>query len=207
MIGQASTNLIINEETGGETYYDRTELHPTWPGGFSGVTIGCGYDCGYSTASQIEADWSDQLPAPMVSALQSVSGIHGSPAQSHAQELHGTVTVPWANALKVFLSRDVPKWVSIVVGMLPNTDKLTPDCLGVLVSIAFNRGASFNLQGDRYREMRAIKIDMATLNFKNIPAQIRSMKRLWPLGTTDHADLTARREHEAVLFEQSLATQ
>ena len=53
--------------------------------------------------------------------------------------------------------------------------------------------------------MRAIKAAMAAENFKDIPIQIRAMKRLWPLGTSGHADLTARREHEAVLFEKALA--
>ena len=52
--------------------------------------------------------------------------------------------------------------------------------------------------------MRAIKADMAAGHYSDIPAQIRAMKRLWPLGTPDHADLTARREHEAVLFETAL---
>jgi hypothetical protein len=47
---------------------------------------------------------------------------------------------------------------------------------------------------------------MMAKNYTAIPAEFRSMKRLWPLGTADHVDLTNRREHEAVLFEQGLAT-
>lgn len=204
-IGQESEALIVNEETGGEAYYLKTEQHPDYPGGASGVTVGCGYDCGYSTAAEIGADWGPVLPAAMVEALQSVAGIHGSPARSHAAELRGVVTVSWAAAQAVFVGRDVPKWTATVQRDLPNTDLLPPDCLGVLVSVAFNRGASFDLAGDRYREMRAIKADMASKNFAGIPAQIRSMKRLWPAGTADHADLVNRREHEAALFERALA--
>jgi hypothetical protein len=204
-IGQESITLIVDEETGGESYYNATERHPDWPGGASGVTIGCGYDCGYSTPEQISSDWGGVLSPAMVEALQSVAGIHGSPARSHAAGLRGIVNVPWEAALQVFLNKDVPKWTATVERALPNTDKLPPDCLGVIVSIAFNRGASFSLEGDRYTEMRNIKADMEALNFAGIPAQIRAMKRLWPLGTSGHADLTARREHEAVLFEKALA--
>lgn len=205
-IGQESEILIINEETGGEAYYLKTEQHPDYPGGASGVTVGEGYDCGYSTAAEIGADWGTVLPATMVQALQSVAGIHGTPARSHAAELCGVVTISWAAAMSVFTNRDVPKWTAIVQHALPNTDLLPPDCLGVIVSVAFNRGASFDLAGDRYKEMRAIKADMASKNFADISAQIRSMKRLWPLGTPDHTDLVNRREHEAALFAKALTT-
>ena len=196
--------LIVNEETGGQAYYEKTELHPDYPGGASGVTIGNGYDCGYSTAGDIATDWGPYLPADAVAALASIAGIHGSPAQSHAVALHW-ITVPWDAAQAVYHLRDIPKWVATCRRNLPNFDKLNGDCKGVEVSIAFNRGASFDLPGDRYREMRAIKAHMIAGQFDLIPAEIRSMKRLWPLGTPDHADLTARREHEAVLFEQGLA--
>ena len=204
-ISQDADTLIIDEETGGQAYYlSSGENHPDWPGGASGVTIGNGYDCGYSTAAQIAADWGDQLPANVVTALQSVAGIHGSPAQAEAHALHW-VDVPWAAAQIVFHNKDLPKWVHICENHLPNFDMLNGDCAGAIVSIAFNRGASFDLLGDRYTEMRAIKAAMIAQTFSTIPAQIRLMKRLWPLGTVNHVDLTNRREHEAVLFEQGLA--
>lgn len=65
-ISQAAFDLIVNEETGGQAYYNRTEIHPDWPGGASGVTIGIGYDCGYSDPSTIRADWGPLLPAAIV---------------------------------------------------------------------------------------------------------------------------------------------
>jgi len=206
-ISQAAFDLIVQEETGGETYYKRKEHSADWPGGASGVTIGCGYDCGYATYNELQRDWGDKLPRQMINALEGVIGIKGSAARSHAHELRGTIEVPWNTALDVFRNRDVPKWEAIVQHDLPNTDKLSGDSFGALVSLAFNRGDSFTRQRatfdvtDKYREMRLIRIAMVAHDFRAIPAMFRSMKRLWP----NSDDLRNRREHEAVLFEKGLA--
>lgn len=206
LISQASFDFIVQEETGGQAYYERTEIHPDWPGGASGVTVGCGYDCGYATAAQIAEDWGHVLAPEVVASLQSVAGVKGSPAASHARELHGLVSVPWSAALAVFSDIDVPRWTQNVLTFLgPNARDLSPDCLGAMVSLAFNRGCSFTLHADRYREMRAIKADVDVKNFADIPAQIRAMKRLWPLDTPEHIDLRNRRDHEAALFERGLS--
>lgn len=197
-ISQDADDLIINEETGGQAYYEKTEMHPDWPGGMSGVTIGNGYDCGYSDPATIAADWGPLLSAQAVSALQSVAGIHGSPAQSHAHELHW-ITVPWEAAMEVFHERDEPKWVGIVERDLPNCAQLNGDQLGALVSLAFNRGASFDSVGDRYAEMRNIKAHMENQAFSLIPGEFLAMRRLWPQG----GDLWNRRGHEAALFGRS----
>jgi len=200
-ISQAAATLIINEETGGQAYYNAAEIHPEWPGGASGVTIGNGYDCGYSTPQQIASDWGSYLSSQAVTALQSVAGIHGSPAQSHAHELHW-ITVPWDAAMAVFYNKDLPKWSGIVKQHLPNCDKLNGDCFGALVSLAFNRGASFDNVGDRYKEMRAIKAHMIALEFEKIPLEFLNMRRLWPQG----GDLWKRRGHEAALFQNGLTS-
>lgn len=201
-ISQDADNLIINEETGGQPYYEKTEMHPDWPGGMSGVTVGNGYDCGYSDPATIAADWGPVLPADEVAALQSVAGIHGSPAQSHARELHW-ITIPWDAAMAVYHNRDLPKWVGIVQSALPNCDQLNGDQLGALTSLAFNRGPSFDQPGDRYVEMRNIKAHMEAERFDLIPAEFLSMRRLWPQG----GDLWNRRGHESALFENGLHEQ
>lgn len=199
-MSQKAFDLIVNEETGGQTYYEKTEIHPTWPGGASGVTIGIGYDCGYETANDIRNDWGGYLSEAAVNELCSCAGIHGPPAHALVHEIRSSVTVGWAVALDVFRQRDIPKWETIVTNALPNTDRLTPDQFGALVSLSFNRGASFNLSGDRYREMRMIKALMGALAFGGIPGQIRSMKRLWP----NMKGLRDRRDHEASLFEDGI---
>jgi hypothetical protein len=199
---QAAVDLIVCEEVSSKAVYEKRYTHPEWPGGSSGVTIGIGYDLGYSTPTIIQGDWGNKLPVAMVAALESVVGIVGSPAASHAHELRNVVTVPWDAAMAVFMGRDMPKWEAIVAKALPNTNKLAPDSFGALVSLAYNRGASFSNAGDRYREMRAIKDHMAKEQFAEIPGEFRSMRRLWPNVT----GLRNRRDHEAALFEKGLAT-
>lgn len=197
---KAAIDLIVAEEVSSQATYQAKYQHPEWPGGASGVTIGIGYDCGYSTPDVIAADWGDKLPAAMVKCLEDVAGIHGSPAASYAHMLRGVVTVPWDAAMAVFIGRDMPKWEQIVAHALPNTDKLAPDSFGALVSLAYNRGASFSLAGDRYMEMRGIKLLMGAQQFDRIPDELRSMKRLWP----NVQGLRLRRDHEAALFEKGL---
>jgi GH24 family phage-related lysozyme (muramidase) len=200
---QAAIDLIVAEEVSSKAYYQANYQHPEWPGGMSGVTIGIGYDCGYSDSDTIRADWGDKLPSAMVQALIDVAGIHGTPAHSHAHELHGIVTVSWDAAMAVFLQRDMPKWEGTVARALPNTDLLTPDSFGALVSLAYNRGAGgFNSSNDRYREMRDIRDHMVRHEFSEIPDDFRAMKRLWP----NVRGLRDRRDHEAALFQKGLAT-
>ncbi len=197
---QAAIDLIAMEEVSSKQVYIAKYQHPEWPGGASGVTIGIGYDCGYATAGTIRADWGDKLPAAMVDALAHVAGIHGSPASSYAHSLRGVVTVPWESAMAVFSQHDMPKWEGIVSRALPNTALLSGDSFGALVSLTYNRGASFSNEGDRYREMRSIKAHMASKNFDAIPADFLSMRRLWP----NVSGLRHRREHEAALFTKGL---
>ena len=90
-------DFITEEETGGRAWYEAHETHPTWPGGFSGMTIGDGFDCGYASAARIRAVRGPHLPAAAVEALAAVAGIKGRPAESHARELHW-IAVPWEAA-------------------------------------------------------------------------------------------------------------
>lgn len=198
---QSAIDLIVMEEVSSEAAYQKLYQHPEYPGGASGVTIGIGYDCGYSTSETIQADWGDKLPPAMVHALQAVACIHGSPASSHAHELRGVVTVPFDAAMSVFKERDMPKWEAIVTKALPNTDKLSGDSFGALVSLAYNRGTSFQTPGDRYAEMRGIRLLMGAQKFSRIPDEFRDMKRLWP----NMVGLRNRRDHEADLFAKGLS--
>lgn len=197
---QDAINLIVQEEVTSEAVYTKSYTQPTWPGGMSGVTIGIGYDCGYSTSAQIDADWAPHVSVGMVEAMQEVAGITGSAAHSHAHELVGKVIIPWAAAMAVFMERDMPKWEGIVARSLPNTDKLHPDSFGALTSLAYNRGPTFSTPGARYAEMRSIHQHMVGSTFNLIPDDFRHMKHLWPnvLG------LRLRRDREAALFYKGL---
>jgi hypothetical protein len=199
-ISAAAFDLIVLFEVSGQTTYERKYRHPVWPGGASGVTIAVGYDVGYATNVQLHADWDGAIDSDMVAALKRALKVTGQAAHALASQLAG-VDVPWSAASAVHREKVLPRWVGIVERALLNTVAIGPDCLGALVSLTYNRGASFSKQGDRYAEMRAIKSDMQARDFASIPGRLRSMKRLWP----DVAGLQIPREKEAKLFERGLA--
>lgn len=201
-ISQAGFDLIVNEEVTGQSAYEAKYRRPTWPGGNSGPTIGIGYDLGMADAATIREDWTGKVPDAMVAAMCSVAGIHGEAARQATARIRPLVDIPWAAAVDVFSNRNLPKYDGMCRKVLPNYDLLSPDCRGVLTSLAFNRGASFNTAGDRYEEMRAIRAHMVAKEFAKIPAEIRAMKRLW-VGQ-NLPGLLSRRDHEAALFERGL---
>jgi hypothetical protein len=204
LIGQEPFDLIVAEEVTSEALYNKIYQRTEWPGWESGVTIGIGYDCGYTTAERLRRDWQERLPDQTISALLQACGVKGTAAQSLSRRLSGRVVVPWDAALGEFADIEIPRWVGSVRRALPNYDKLPVICRGVLISLAYNRGLSFSNPGDRYREMVAIRQHMHTGEFQKIPAELRSMIRLWTNNST--RGLRLRREHEAALFEHGLAT-
>jgi uncharacterized protein (TIGR02594 family) len=201
-ISDEAISLIVEAEVSGPKTYEKVYRRPTWPKGASGVTIGIGYDVGYVTGLQLAEDWGPVMSASMIAQLQTACGVKGAAAGPLAKKLaENGVDVPFDDAMKVFLKRDIPRWVGIVERALRNTNALSKDCLGALVSLAYNRGASFSKAGDRYTEMRNIKTFMDQSQFDRIPDEFRKMKRLWP----DMRGLQTRREAEAQLFERGLA--
>jgi len=137
----------------------------------------------------------------MITALQQAIGVKGSAAEPLAHQLAQLVDVPWEAAIAVHKKAVIPRWVAVVQNALPNTTLLSAHCLGALVSLTFNRGASFSKAGARYAEMRDIKLHMQNKQFGLIPDDFRHMIRLWP----NSAGLRDRREQEAQLFEKGLA--
>jgi hypothetical protein len=202
-ISKAAFDLIVSEEVSSQATYTARYQRPEWPGGASGITIGIGYDCGYATADKIRSDWTARIPPEMVEALVRVAGVSGEAAHSRLAGIRPLVSVPWAAAIDVFANVDLPKWTATVRKALPNCDKLSPDCFGALVSLAYNRGPSFSNAGDRYAEMRSIKAHMAAQQFDKIPADFRSMKRLW--ASTSLRGVALRRDHEADMFQRGLS--
>ncbi len=201
-ISKSAIDLIVAEEVSSKAYYEKHYQRPEWPGVASGVTVGIGYDLGYATPAKIAADFGNKVSPAMLAAMQSCAGITGGAAQSKMRAVRSSILIPWNVAMDVFINRDVPQWIALVNRSVPNCNLLNSTCLGVLVSLAYNRGAGgFNSTTDRNREMRAIKSHMANKRFDKIPAEFRSMVRIWP-GVKG---LQGRRVREAVLFEKGLA--
>jgi len=199
-ISLAAIEEIIFEEDSSEWYYEKVYQRPEWPGGASGVTVALGYDLGYASKDKITTDFKDKVSDDILSAMISVAGVTGVNAHNAMLRVRNKILIPWSIALEVFLDNDMPTWIATVRKVLENTNLLSPDSLGALVSLVYNRGASFHMVGDRYREMRAISADMSAKNFKDIPNQFRAMSRLWPQGSGVHK----RRFREAALFEKGL---
>ncbi|HZO47280.1 MAG TPA: hypothetical protein VFB68_15400 [Xanthobacteraceae bacterium] len=201
-ISQAAYNLILEFEISSQQVYEKRYRRPIWPGVQSGVTIGIGYDVGYASVPQLENDWRGLISDGMISELKRAIDVRGPTAKSLAGQLKDKVDIPWDAAIKVHSATVIPRWVAAVEKALKNTDKLSPDCLGALVSLTYNRGAGgYSIDKPRFAEMRAIRQAMANGSFGGIAAQIRAMKRIWPTVP----GLLRRREREAKLFEQGLS--
>jgi hypothetical protein len=197
---KAAFDLIVAEEVSSRETYTKKYRRPEWPGEQSGATIGIGYDLGQADKATIRKDWGGIVPEGTLTAMLSASGKTGPAGKSATAQIRSSVDIPWDVALGVHEDSVVPRWEAKLEKALPNTDLLSPDCFGALLSLIFNRGPSFNNQGDRYKEMRAIKAHMKAKDFQQIPAEIRGMKRIWPKS----AGLRKRRDKEADLFEKGL---
>ncbi len=196
-----AVSFIGREEVGSRQLYDLTCSRPIWPGGASGVTIGVGYDLGYQSA--FDADWSDVLTPAQMAPLRSWLGKKGEAAKAGPAALPGIV-IPWQAAWTVFIRRSIPAHVGQTRNAFQRSSELPPLCLGVLVSLVYNRGTSMIDSRDfpeNRREMRDIRDAVAAGRFHEVPMALRAMKRLWP----DLKGLRDRREREALLFELGLA--
>ncbi len=175
-----------------------------WPGGASGITIGIGYDLGYVTVDQFEADWGDVLSPAVRERLKPAVGLRALKAKNQAAGL-ADIKLKLDDAKKVFAARTIPQYQLKTKQAFPGLEKLPGDAQGALVSLVYNRGASVvDKPGeDRRKEMRAIRDAVAKRDLKEIAVQLRSMKRLWVGKNLD--GLLKRRDAEAALVESCLA--
>ncbi len=198
---EKAIQMIVAFEVTSKAIYISKYQSTIWPGGKSGVTIGIGYDLGHTTIAKLQRDWHAHLPADMIAVLEQAVGVTGAAAKELAGHLAPAVLVPWDAANAVFRELDVPHYSAMVRKALANTNLLSGDSFGALLSLTFNRGPSFSVAGDRYKEMNTIRTLMAAKKFSDIPAQFVSMQRIWPTVP----GLQARRVKESKLFASGLA--
>jgi len=190
-----SLDALVRFEIGSRAQYEKLYAQPTWPGGESGVTIGIGYDLGYASKAQIEADWGPHLEQPDRAALAAVQGMKGVAARQLASGIRH-IRIPLVAAEAVFYASTLPRFARLTRETFPGVEKLPPDAQGALLSLVFNRGGS--LAGDRRSEMRAIRDALSgrRVALSKIATQVDAMQRLWP----DVRGLRDRRHEEAELI-------
>lgn len=191
--------FIAREEVGGRSFYEAHTALPHWPGEFSGITIGVGYDLRFS-ADIFEADWADKLSDEALAALRPHLGRTGSQAGADALS---RFRIPWTTAWQVFVGRSLPLQVDHTAGVYTTLDQLPGLCRSVLVSLVFNRGPGLQDKpgSDRRREMRTIRDLLGEGQLDEVADEILSMRRLWP----NSRGLRERREREAVLWREGMA--
>jgi V8-like Glu-specific endopeptidase len=204
-IGERGVRFIIGHEVSSPQEYRLRYKNPILPGGQSGITIGIGYDLGHHTLAELNQHWGGLLPQE---TLRRLAPCIGRKRPGAASLLPGVrdIEIPYETALEVFRRASLPKYFKLLDDHIEDEQlrRLPPDCVAALVSLTFNRGASYGASGDRYREMREIKVALNSGQFDRVPGLIRSMKRLW-VGLPDVRGLLRRRDEEAQLFENGLA--
>lgn len=176
-----------------------------WPGASSGITLGHGYDLGYTTEATFVEDWARHLDPRHLERLKAAIGVKGSAASRLASAFEEIRITPYA-ADEVFVRATLPTFIKRTRAAFPGIDSFPVLVLAALVSLVFNRGEA--MDGERRKEMRAIRDMVAnpvpdkSEAIRFIAAKIRSMKRLWIGQGVD--GLIRRREAEAVLVENAL---
>jgi GH24 family phage-related lysozyme (muramidase) len=203
-ISDRAKQVLIVFEVSNRQLYDRRYRRPTWPGGGSGITIGIGYDIGYVDETWLEEDWATHASPPVRETLKSACGLRGTKARDRLAQFQ-SIDIPWESALKQFESVVLPLYTAETEAALSNTDKLSADSLGALVSLGYNRGPSYGGTSPNRAEMVRIAGHMKFGRFDRIPKEIRDMKRIWASDPSLKGLLT-RRDAEAALFEMGLAS-
>jgi hypothetical protein len=201
LLSYRAIELILEFEIGGgQEYYTRFLQRPTWPEGASGITIGIGYDLGYNTVEVFNKDWNKLRDADQ-KRLSNCCGFKGEVAKNRLASVRDIV-IAWELAWEVFNDVTVPKFYDLTREAFPGFDELPADVQGGLVSLVFNRGTS--MEGNRRREMRAIRDLVPRKDVNGIANQIRQMKRIWE-GTSIARGMNRRREAEADLIDEARA--
>lgn len=192
--------LLKYEVGGGQNYYEKYLSKFTWPGGFSGPTVGIGIDCAYYTKEEIASIFSF-LPEKQISLIQGAVGKTQESGKEYTTVLkQAGIVVPWQKALELFNNSTWRKFATLAEKTFPGLDQFQEDAYGAIVSLVFNRGTK--LTGDSRKEMRNIKELVPQLKYISVASEIRNMKRLWEGKNLD--GLIQRREAEAQLIESAI---
>jgi len=167
------------------TKVETIQVHPYWPGGISGVTLGIGWDLGYHNVSELHRVWAALGTAALL-RLDVAAGKKGEAAHAVIAELRSIDVL--ADVSKQVLADSLNGYYyPFVTGHFPGLTKLPADAQVVLISLVFNRGISmgrepdwrFAKEVDRRWEFRELRRDVQEGDLFAIYAHLGTMKRLW----------------------------
>ena len=193
MVSKRAIDLILDSEG--------CDLAPSWPGGASGVTFGNGYDLGYNSEEQIKRDWSAHVNGNVLAFMVSCAGVKGETAKKRITSETKILRITPDAAREVFENRTLPRYIKLARDTYPGFEELNEDTRGAIVSLVFNRGSAFGVEGqpswESRREMRELAPLVLAKDYEGIAATIKAMGRLWVGKGLD--GLIARRHAEAAL--------
>lgn len=204
-LSKSSIDFIIEQEVTSQDYYNKHLTKLTWPGAYSGITGGIGYDFGQTSQERIKDDWAMELNANNIALLLEVSGIIGEPANTllkQKTELQ-SIVISYHSAKRVFTHCTLPRFCRAALKIYKGLESLAPDAVGGIVSMVFNRGNSLTdnpkcPELQTRLEMRNIVPLIASKDYSGIAYQVNISKRLWLNKGLN--GLCLRREEESRLI-------
>ena len=192
IVSREGLDQIVQFEISSESYYKKRLSHPIWPKGYSGITIGIGYDLGYHPKTQIIRDWKGRISDTELEEIVDVAGLKGDAANAVLSTV-SYIRISLVGAKEVFYTSTLPTYARLVRKAYPGVEELPADAQAMLLSLVFNRGTK--MSGNKRREMKAIKSLVVGKDLNGIAEQIRLMKRLW--NKSELPGLHTRRDKEA----------
>lgn len=194
LLSKEGIDLIVYYESGGQSYYNKKLKHPTVPPGFSGITIGIGFDLQFYSKDNILRIW-HKLKQEEAYRLSLASGLNHSKSLQYLPKVKDII-IEWDLATEVFNIETIPQYYALALRTFPGLDSLCPNAQAAVVSVVFNRGNS--LIGPSRSEMRDLKTAISKGDYKAMAKAVTSMKRLWVGKNMD--GLLKRRDAEAKLI-------
>ena len=184
---------------------EKVPLHPYWPGGRSGITIGVGWDLGQHSEAEFRKEW-QSLDAGSITRLSVAARKTGPSAQALKQEVR-TVVIPEDISRAVLRGSLRQREYPETLRLLPGTDRLPTEFQVVLISVVFNRGSKLGHDPDwrmakaldKRWEMRKLQGDVERGDLFAIYIRLGTMKRLWE-NDANQRGLPIRRKDEQHLI-------
>lgn len=187
---------------------------PHWPAGYSGLTVGFGYDLKYQTQENFKKDWEGKLTPEQLDKLDdyvpsiNAKGKKVAPkkkANKAAVTATKDIEVKYSEAIKVYEDVTIPKFEAKTEKVFPGYSELDPYTQGALLSLVYNRGESLGkpktLRRKHFMEIREAVVKKDT---KAIAAAIKKMK-VEHTNPKNKKGLHRRRDGEAAYIEDHQA--